>query len=262
MIHNRLGIVLGLAACLHASTAAAQSTTVLVSVADAESGRPLEGAQVRVPDQGRVGRADWLGEARLANVARGPHALQVRAMGYAPSDITVDVTGDSVGVVFMLQRVANRLDTVRVFAPAVPQRLEAFETRRRMAIGRFLTDSVLEKEGNRSLASVLVSHLPGLRLVADTPATFMTIVATGTSGSAWDFNSIATGTCKVDVYLDGFPLIDHLESVFTSDLAGVELYDMASAPPQYRQSSPMGAAAAGRSTRFASCKVLLLWTRW
>ena len=132
MMYQGFKILLSLrvVASLHAATVAAQSTTVIVSVADAENGNPLEGAQVRVPDQGRVARADWLGEARLANVARGPHALQVRAMGYAPSDITVDVTGDSVGVVFMLQSIASRLDTVRVFAPAVPQRLEAFETRR------------------------------------------------------------------------------------------------------------------------------------
>ncbi len=236
----------------------AQSTTLVVSVADAHSGKPLMGAQVRLPTLGRLARADWLGETRISAVPRGRYEIVVRALGYAPSDIMLDVAGDSVGAVFMLEPVATGLDTVRVFAPVVSQRLEPFEMRRRMGIGRFLAESALVKEGTRSLANVLVTHLPGLRLVPDDPASFMTVKSSGTSGNIWDFDNTALGTCKVDIYLDGVPLIDHLESVFPADLAGVELYNMSSAPAQYRQAAGIGSPGG----RYASCKVLLLWTKF
>lgn len=68
-----------------------------------------------------------------------------------------------------------------------------------------------------------------------------------------------SGTCNVDIYLDGVPLSDPLEDMFAEDLAGIELYDMESAPVQYRRSSSAGSSGEGR---VRSCKVLLLWSKF
>jgi hypothetical protein len=126
-------------------------STVVVGVADARNGAPLAGAEVVFPDLRRLAVTDWMGEARFPNVPRGEHRVRVRKLGYAPSEITVRVTGDSVGPMFFLEPTTPRLDTVRVIArrgPPLPFGApEAFGVRRQMGIGRFLTDVDLAPEG-------------------------------------------------------------------------------------------------------------------
>src|SRR5437868_5442912 len=85
------------------SVAKAQHHALIVSVADAANGRPLEGAQVRLVETGRLSRADWIGEVRFSDVSAGTHVVQVRMVGYAPGEIKVLVAGDSTGAVFMLE---------------------------------------------------------------------------------------------------------------------------------------------------------------
>ena len=62
--------------------------------------------------------------------------------------------------------------------------------------------------------------------------------------------------CPVDIYVDGHRLIDHLEAIATRDIGGVELYDFALAPAEYRM-----AASLGKDRARAACKVLLIWTK-
>src|SRR6266576_1367791 len=86
-----------------------RTTVVVAGVADAETGAPLTDALVRLPDLGRAARTDWIGEARIPGIKPGPVRIEVRKLGYAPSDITLMVKGDSIGPVFMLSR-ATTLD--------------------------------------------------------------------------------------------------------------------------------------------------------
>lgn len=251
-----------IAAALAPISLGAQSTTVVVSVADAATGAPLPNAQVRIPGLGRLGRADWLGEVRLAGVARGRHTVEVRAMGYAASNITLDVKGDTVGAVFLLERVATALDTVKVSAQAlsfaVPVGGEQFEIRRKMGIGRFLVDSQLERLGTRDLSVALVTKLPGLRLApADDGGSLLTLVPTMVD---WDPKSHMPRACVLKVYLDGAMYSDSsvLSQLLPRDLAGVEYYDIDEAPPQYRQSGALG----GNGVGARPCKVLLLWSKY
>lgn len=227
-------------------SATGAGTTLVIGVADAASGAPVVNAQVRVPAVGRLVRTDWLGEARLRDIPRGRYTVEVRALGYAASDITLDATGDSLGAVFMLERAPVGLDTVKVTAPRVPIRLEAYEARRRMGIRRFLTDSMLQRERARDLPVLLATRLPGLS------------VAPGT-GSL--FRIVGAGGCNVAVYLDGAMYSDSsvVNALLPQDLIGVELYDMASAPPQYRRAGSMiGPGVHGA----LACKVLLLWSKY
>ncbi len=166
-------------------------------------------------------------------------------MGYAASDITLDVKGDTVGAVFMLERVATALDTVKVSAASVPIRLEPYEWRRKMGTGRFLTDSLLQHIPLQDLALVLATRLPGLQLRPE-------------AGSLWTI--AGTGGCKVDVYLDGAMFSDSsvINRLWPRDLTGVELYSMGSAPAQYRRAG--GIAPNGHDP--LACKVLLLWSKY
>lgn len=221
-----------------------KTSVIVAGVADAETRAPLSDALVRLPDLGRAARTDWIGEARIPGIRPGQTRIEVRKVGYAPSDITLMVKGDSVGPVFMLSRATSALDTVRVFGQPAPARLQEFVTRRRLGIGRFLTDSVLEKEGSRSLVLVLSMRFPGVRAVPDPyTATHYHLVSTRGTGRLGGLG------CAVDVYLDGFLYMDDVDALYPTEIAGVEFYTETTAPPQYRRGT-------------GSCQVVLIWSKF
>lgn len=215
-----------------------RTTALLVSVGDAADGHFIADAQVRLPSIGRVVRTRWNGEALFAGLAEGRYRVQVRAIGYAPADLEVQLQGDTLGVFCRLERLATPLDTVHiadVYAAAAPKE---FEIRRRMGIGRFITDSTLNHDRMESLPLLLQSHIPGVMLNS---RGLYVIEGSGLLGSP---------VCGVLIYLDGFKLTDtDLASIRPADLIGVESYSRASAPVQFR---PQG----------NYCKVILLWSRW
>lgn len=243
------------------------TTALIVSVGDALTGSFIKDAEVSLPSLGRAARTKWDGEARFVDLTSGKYRVQVRALGYAPGDIDVQVTGDSMGVHFELERVSAALDTVRVVDKKPSLRLAEFETRRREGIGRFLTDSVLANDKTQSMQYVLASRFPGLS-VKDRG-----IISTQPSGLMGD------NECPVLIYLDGMQMesvsrkplalvgpslgrggrappppasderkIADLEAIRPTDLVGVEVYSRTTAPQQYR---PLG----------NYCKVVLLWTK-
>ena len=118
-----------------------------------------------------------------------------------------------------------------------------------MGIGRFLTDSVLEKEGNLSLAVALSMRLPGIRAVQDrdipshSHLVSTRINATTPRGRGFQLD------CAVDIYLDGFIYYDDIDAISPTEIAGIEFYTMGSAPAQYRRGT-------------GSCQVLLIWSKY
>lgn len=98
-----------------AAVANAQSLLV-VNVGEAPSGAFVQDALIRLPDIGRVARTNWRGEARVADLAPGDYRVQVRKLGYAPSEVTLRITRDTASAYFALERAASQLDTVRVYA--------------------------------------------------------------------------------------------------------------------------------------------------
>src|ERR1041385_2674135 len=75
-----------------------RASTLIVSVGDNATGAFISDAQVRLPSEGRVARTQWNGEARFSGLANGRYRIQVRAIGYAPSDIDMPINGDSAGI--------------------------------------------------------------------------------------------------------------------------------------------------------------------
>lgn len=217
----------------------ARTRVFVANVADAATLAALPDAEVSIPAISRSARTNWLGEVTLADVPAGDFRVRVCRIGYVPADVLIRFSRDTVGYVFMLEPAPVGLDTMRTSATKhVPLLLQEFETRRRMAIGRFLTDSVFHAEPTQPLARILEAHLPGFR-AADMDRTVMR------------FNC---GT--PDLYINGFrsggtrgPDPTDLRTVVGADVAGVEYYTSASAPVQYRRLSA------------SRCGVLLIWLK-
>jgi hypothetical protein len=241
-----VALCVGFCAGPGSATASAQTTVIVAGVADANTGAPLEGAQIRLPDMGLIVRTNWIGEATINDVPRGTRRIQVRKLGYSPSDISLMVSGDSTGPVFMLAPAITTLDAVRIEAEWYPQRMEEFFTRRKMGIGRFLSDSALAKEGHRDIALVVSMRFPGLRAVLTPGGRYALMSTRHQAGSS---GGMINMSCPVDIYLDGMFFGGGLEGLYPSDLGGIELYSMTSAPPQYRRST-------------GSCSVLLAWSKF
>jgi hypothetical protein len=139
----------------------------------------------------------------------------------------------------MLSPSPAMLDTMRTTAKVVtvPLKLQDFEMRRRMGIGRFLTDSVLQKEPAQPIASIMTRHFPGLF----------------SSGFDRRIGRLQGGLpCWPEVYIDGVRYSgDALDLRFIDgmDVAGVEYYTETSAPVQYRH---LG----------MTCGVILIWLKY
>jgi hypothetical protein len=229
-------------------TQVAKTTVVIAGVADAATGAPLEGAQVQIPEVGKLGRTNWIGEATLDGIPFGKQRIRVRKLGYTPADVDLYIQGDSVGPVFMLERAISNLDTVFVAGEWHPRRMSEFFARERMHIGRFIADSALAKEGNHDLAFLLANRIPGLRAVPDSGNPGQYTVISTRPQAAKSLGHI-NYFCSVDVYIDGFFSHTNLNGLYPDELGGVEYYSMESAPVQYRRST-------------GSCGVLLAWTKF
>jgi hypothetical protein len=232
-----------------ATETAPQLSTLFVSVADAENHGFVADAQVRLPEIGKILRTDWQGEVRFPDLKPGRYQVEVHALGYAPSEVQVLVKGDTAGVFFELEKVSNQLDTVKVTAPKIGLHLEEFEMRRKMGIGRFITDSVLYKEGNHALLIVLETRFPGVVHAPD--GSNKLVPRRGTTYFPRNTKSTFYRNINgVDVYLDGMLYGDSLPpGLLPSDISGAELYPMGMAPAQYRRGS-------------GASHVLLLWSRY
>ena len=217
----------------------------VASVANGVTNEPVTDAEVSIPDLGRSARTNWIGEATMADVPQGRHRVHVRRIGYVEADVEVSFARDTVGVFFALSPRPQSMDTVRTRGrPMLNLMMGEFEVRRRMGIGRFLTDSVLQADSTLPLADILQQRILGLRSVAD-----------GRAVSRVNCGGL------IDVYIDGGrvtpstyglgagPYELDLRFINGGDVAGVEYYTDINAPVQYRHST-------------MACGVLLIWMRY
>jgi len=227
---------------------------------DDASEQPLAGAEVGITDINLSARTDSTGRFRIADVPLGVHRITVRLVGY--SALSTQLTfgrAEPLERDFLLRRhQAVALDTIAVRAKSL---LSAFDERRRLGNGHFITRAQLDKQHARKMSEVL-SQLPGLH------------VRRGHFGRAWvasgrgrislireyqptDFERQqgARPGCYAHVYLDGAivssgrePLFD-INSLSTVDIEAIEYYaGGAQIPAQFNRTG-------------SACGVLLIWTR-
>jgi hypothetical protein len=243
---RRLSLVLPLA-LTHGerpATSAQRADCVFVAmVADGITYGPIVDADVAITDLARTTKTNWIGEGVIAGLQAGRHHVRVRRLGYASAELDVLLDRDTVGVFFVLQPQAQSLDTMRTKATALPSfMMRDYEMRRRMGIGRFITDSMLRADSTRPLTSILAMRVVGLE-------------------SANDGRTVRRKNCgQLDVYIDGTrvsrstytrgsaPDETDLRALDGGDIAGVEYYTDVNAPVQFRHLS-------------MACGVLLIWLR-
>ena len=236
-----LVLTASIALSARATNAQTRGFSVLVAgVADAETGAPLEGAEVLLPRSLRVGRANALGEAVLPDVPHGVQRVRVRRLGYGPMELDLAISGDTTGAVFRLRRVATPLGEVRVQADWMPPRMKDVMIRRRQGIGRYLEERDLARAGSQGFIDVVRFRFAGLSVSYD-------------DTNNWRPVLVSRGTakpCAVPIYLDDIyvPPGD-ADIVRTWDLALVEFYSAGQVPARYL-------------TRGFGCGVLLLWSKW
>ena len=245
-----------------AQTGSTSSGTLSGVVRRASDHQSLPGVELWIPSADVRVLTDSSGAYRLTGLAAGIAIVQLRRVGFdARRDtVTISAQGETRRD-FVLLAQGTTLDTVRTVARGtryISPQLQDFEARRAQGGGRFIGDSVFRANEERSLASIIRQHVPGVQLVfGQAGAQYLVSTRKTCSGPAFQ------GQCKpcfVTVYLDGAPLYDQIPSpgsppppdvnhIQNAELTGLEFYaGGASLPPKFVHTS-------------TGCGILMLWTR-
>ena len=221
----------------------------------ASNHRPIAGALVGVNGAALSTRTDSTGRFRISRVPAGTRAMTVRAIGLAPTMLTLAPrSGESVDTAFTVEQNGQLLPELKVLATR-PTRLDrtGFAERTRIGIGHFVTEADIEKRPAVDLYGFLM-RMSGL----------IYNVAGGRSGQATRTvvmrSAFSAGAyCTPSFFLDGvyYPLdpgAEPLESltmfVQAENLKGIEAYESAgSIPPQFDRSGTTG------------CGSVVIWTK-
>jgi hypothetical protein len=225
--------------------------TRILGVFDSQSGQPIEGAEVIDAFEHITAVTTKTGTVSLAFLPEGGSMLRIQRIGYKPVTQIVEISpADTVSITVLMQAVTQTLPTVvtRDSAPTfMPPATRAFEERRKMGFGRFITEAELRKNDSRTLTNVVRQSGAAVSCSRRSPIQCF-VVSTRSGGSG----------CALDVYLDGVlqsqggPAFDgrDLEKIRVDQIGAVEIYaGTASVPAEYNRTSK-------------DCGVMLLWTRY
>lgn len=205
-------------------------------------GRPLARAQVSVSGIGRSATTSAAGTFALDSLPTGTFGVDVRAIGFAPVRVAVDLARRRTATLAVAVRErATALSTVVVRGQrSRPSRfLEEFaERRRRAAGGTFLGPAELERR-NLLYVSDALRTTPSLRV---------------RPGRGFGYSIRGRGDCTPAVYIDGMPVLqgaDELDQLVNPpDVMAMEIYSgLGAIPPQYGGISANG------------CGAVLVWTK-
>ena len=223
----------------------------LLGVFDSQSGAPIEGAEVVDVMSKTSAATSTTGTVALSYLPDGGSLVRIQKLGYQPQTMMVAISpADTVPITILLVALAPTLPTVvtRDSAPRyLSPGLRAFEERRRLGIGHFITEAELRKHDSQRMTSVVI-QLPSVRLICPTKGMRRgECFAVGTRAATR--MALLGGLCEIDLYMDGIIITDNdLQKLEVSDFAAVEYYAGAEIPAQYNRTG-------------SSCGVLLLWTR-
>ncbi len=205
-------------------------------------GKPLARAQVSVAGIGRTATTGAAGTFALDSLPSGTFGLDVRALGFAPVRVAVDLARRRPATVAVaLRERATALSSVVVRGKRSPASrfLEEFaERRRRAAGGTFLGPAELERRAPLYVSDALRAA-PGIRVA---PGRRFGQVVRGRAG------------CVPTVYLDGTPVVEganDLDQIVTPmSVMAIEIYTaLGSVPPQF------GGVSAN------ACGAIIVWTK-
>ena len=222
-------------------------------------GRPVDGAVVGIVDGPQV-RANDRGEWNLVDVPSGTLMLEVRALGYYPTRLAVDVVDGVPPIRIALPTLKAMLDTVRVTAARLADRYKrGFDERRRTGLGYYVTQDQIGRRHAVNMAQVL-RMIGGLRLDVTMIRNGAAYDTTGalvpqytTSNSKILMRGTTDDWCYPAVYIDGQPMqeldINDLEVwIRPEEVLGIEVYAGISAPAEFQQA-------------MSGCGTILIWRK-
>lgn len=230
----------------------------VLGVFDAESGEPLEGAEVADALNHVSALTTSTGTVSLIFLPEGGNMVQIKKVGYKPMILAVEIgPPDTLPITVVLNRLAataaggaQTLPTVvtKDSAPHyISPALKDFEERRRLGGGHFITEAEMRKHDNRKLTNV-IRDLPAIQMMCPKsgPRKFECFAVSGRGHK----NAVLGGACEINLYIDGAAVSDNdLEKLNTNEFSALEFYSGgATIPVQYNRTG-------------ASCGVILLWTR-
>jgi len=191
------------------------------------------------------------GRFRIVRLPAGQYLLVVKRVGYRPVSSVIDVAAsDTLRVSYTLAEVpqtATTLGAVVVTEPSNSERLQGFDSRRKLGVGSFLTLDQINK-ANTVFTTELMRKFPAVNV----SPSHTSVITEYFALSAREGGNPSMGACPMQVYLDQVPLptpfnLDLLPT--PKDLYGIEVYSGSSTiPPQF--------AGPNRG-----CGVILVWTK-
>jgi len=231
--------------------------------------RPIADAEVELVGTPYRTRSDSAGAFSLRGIPIGAYRLQLRAVGYAPLVLDVQLAADGLdGVEALLRPVAQELERVRIRASLTPtaRHLIDFENRRKFGIGKFIDSTRLWAYGGpQAWYRAIVSEVPGMRAMAYGSSLALARGGRGPSsltkpmpaGDGGDQRRGAQKACYLRVIIDGqirynTNVGETLFDVSNYDgppIVAAEVYSSAQLPAEFNRMSDY------------SCGAIVLWTK-
>ncbi|HVT41307.1 MAG TPA: carboxypeptidase regulatory-like domain-containing protein [Gemmatimonadaceae bacterium] len=200
----------------------------LVGTVRASLGNPIAGARVRLAGASDSAATAGDGSFRLAGLPAGSWMLDVRAIGFEPARVPVELyegegTTNTRSVV--LEKAVTALETVRVITgPAnVPARSGFLS--RKVGFGHFIEHAEIEKRSALEVRDI-VRDVPGLLVVPHVPG-----------GGPSLLMRVPSGMCAPSVWVDGqrfgggYDAEQMLAMINPADVAGIEVYNRSGIVP-------------------------------
>jgi Carboxypeptidase regulatory-like domain len=151
--------------------------------------RPVAAAEVRVGGTSGVTHTDSAGRYSLADLPVGTQLLEVRRLGFAVAERTVELRSATPATIDVrLHRIVN-LDSVRIVATR--QRYREYDAHRKRAFGLYLGPEQMVNQG-ASFTSDIVRKIPGFR-----------VLGTGIDATVVGNRGGSLYACPTNVVIDG-----------------------------------------------------------
>jgi hypothetical protein len=186
-----------------------------------DKGKPVANAQVSVPGTGIDGRTEETGTFQLGGLPSGTQTVEVRAIGFEPKRVAVDLTRDRLTTLdVLLDHPVQTLDAVKIYGKGNSAMAE-FQRRLKAGWGHILTPADIARRGAFQ-ATDLFRTMPGVR------------VAQGRGFSS----TVLVRGCRPTVYLNGMRMDEEAASeidmlVRPNELTAVEVYTAANRPAEF-----------------------------
>jgi hypothetical protein len=136
-----------------------------------DRGNPVAGADVIVAGTGIVARSGDRGRFSADSLPTGTQLLDIRAIGYEPRQLAVDVVEDGPTIVDMSLTHAVTLERVNVVATLSTKALELLEYRRTRGAtaGYFMQPEEIQRRPQDQSMARLIEGLPGVHVICPYP---------------------------------------------------------------------------------------------